>query len=57
MKFDNETFVAEDCIDIGIKSSGYGYRNIHETKESAYNKTLGGLGKDKIFFDPEWDCR
>lgn len=57
MRFDNKTFVAEENTSNILKVGGYGYRRIHYTQEVEQNKTLFGLGKDKIFFDTEWDIR
>jgi hypothetical protein len=58
MRFNNDTYEAEDSLGpTAFTSKGYGYRNTHYTEEVKQNKTLFGLGKDKIFFDPEWDCR
>jgi hypothetical protein len=58
MRFNNETFEATDNVASNLlKSSGYGYRKVFYTDEVEQNKTLFGLGTDKVFFDPEWDIR
>lgn len=58
MRYDNTTFVAEDSIaSNAFHINGYGYRKVYFTDEVEKNKTLFGLGTDKIFFDDEWDIR
>jgi hypothetical protein len=58
MRYDNKTFKAEDNIaSNAFKLGGYGYRKVHFTEEVEKNKTLFGLGTDKVFFDDEWDIR
>ncbi len=58
MRYDNKTFEAQDNIASNLFNlGGYGYRKVHFTDEVEKNKTLFGLGTDKVFFDDEWDVR